>query len=417
MASLAEINPFSPESIEDPRAFWSAMRSERPVYEIPGTGFFAVSRYEDALYVLTNEEIFSSNQPPGMQTQPGPEIEEILKQGYPPANTLLTNDPPSHTRFRALVNKAFTPRRVAAMEPKIREIANQLVDGFIGDGRVELVSQFAVGLPLTVIADSLGVAREDMAKFKRWSDDSVAPLGGMITYERQIECARSLVEFQHYFAARLEERRAEPRDDMLTDLVNARLDGVEPLNVAELLNILQQLLVAGNETTTNLIASAMMILLRDPAQMAALRADSSLIPNFVEEALRLESPVTALFRVARIDTEVGGVKIPAGSRLAVIYGSANRDDSQFPGAERLDIRRENARTHLAFGQGVHFCIGAALARQEGKIAFETLLGRLKNIRFAAERNDFTHTPSFILRGLRELWLEFDPIQARIPAGA
>ena len=408
MASLSEINPFSPESIEDPRAFWSAMRTEQPVYEIPGTGFFAVSRYEDALYVLTNEDIFSSNQPPGMQAQPGPEIEEILKQGYPPANTLLTNDPPSHTRFRALVNKAFTPRRVAAMEPKIREIANKLVDGFIGDGPVELVSQFAVGLPLTVIADSLGVAREDMGKFKKWSDDSVAPLGGMISYERQIECARSLVEFQHYFAARLEERRGAPRDDMLTDLVNARLDGVEPLNVAELLNILQQLLVAGNETTTNLIASAMMILLRNPEQMAALRADHSLIPNFVEEALRLESPVTALFRVALVDTEVGGVRIPAGSRLAVIYGSANRDDAQFPGAERMDIRRDNARTHLAFGQGVHFCIGAALARQEGKIAFETLLGRLKNIRFAADRNDFTHAPSFILRGLKELWLEFEP---------
>src|SRR5215469_5489523 len=261
MAALAEINPFSPESNEDPRAFWAAMRTEQPVYQVPGTGFFAVSRYEDALHVLTSEDIFSSNEPPGMQAKPGPEIEEILKKGYPPANTLLTNDPPSHTRFRALVNKAFTPRRVAAMEPKIREIANKLVDGFIADGRVDLVSQFAVGLPLTVIADSLGVAREDMAKFKKWSDDSVAPLGGMISYERQIECARSLVEFQHYFAARLEERRAEPRDDMLTDLVNARLDGVEPLNVPELLNILQQLLVAGNETTTNLIAGAMMILL------------------------------------------------------------------------------------------------------------------------------------------------------------
>jgi len=407
MASLAEVNPFSLETIEDPRGFWSAMRTEQPVYQIPGSGFFAISRYEDALYVLTNEQIFSSHQPPGVQVPPGPEVEDILKQGYPTADTLLTNDPPSHTRFRALVNKAFSPRRVAAMEPKIRELANLLVDGFIGDGRVELVGQFAVGLPLTVIADSLGVPREDLDKFKRWSDDSVAPLGGMISHERQIECARSLVEFQHYFAARLEERRLAARDDLLTDLVNARLDGVEPLNVPEMLNILQQLLVAGNETTTNLIASAMMILLRSPQQMAALCADRSLIPNFVEEALRLESPVSALFRVTTVDAEVGGVKIPAGSRVAVIYASANRDDRHFPGADRMDIRRENARTHLAFGQGVHFCIGAALARMEGRIAFETLLGRMKNIRFMAGRNDFTHTPSFILRGLKGLWLEFD----------
>ena len=409
MPRLAEINPFSPESIEDPRAFWQAMRTEKPVYQVPGTGFFAISRYEDALHVLTNEEIFSSNQPPGMQMPPGPEIEEILKQGYPPANTLLTNDPPSHTRFRALVNKAFSPRRVATMEPKIREIANTLVDAFIGDGRVELVAQFAVGLPLTVIADSLGVARQDMEKFKKWSDDSVAPLGGMISYERQIECARSLVEFQHYFAARLEERRLEPRDDLLTDLLNARLDGMESLNLPEMLSILQQLLVAGNETTTNLIASAMMILLREPRQMAALGEDPSLISNFVEEALRMESPVSALFRVTKVDTEVGGVRIPAGSQIIVIYGSANRDDGQFPGADRMDIRRDNARTHLAFGQGVHFCIGAALARQEGRIAFETLLGRLNNIRLTPGRNDFTHTPSFILRGLKELWLEFEAV--------
>ena len=383
------------------------MRTEQPVYQVPGTGYFAISRYEDIMHVLTNEEIFSSNEPPGMQVEPGPEVAEILKQGYPPANTLLTNDPPSHTRFRALVNKAFSPRRVGGMEPKIREIANNLVDKFIGDHRVELVGQFAVGLPLTVIADSLGVAREDMDKFKKWSDDSVAPLGGMISYERQIECARSFVEFQHYFAARLEERRLEPRDDLLTDLVNARLDGVEPLNVPEMLNILQQLLVAGNETTTNLIASAMMILVRNPDQMTALRADHSLIPNFVEEALRLESPVSALFRVATIDTEVGGVKIPAGSRVIVIYGSGNRDDSQFPNAAQLDARRENTRTHLAFGQGVHFCLGAALARMEGRVAFEILLDRLKNIRFVPGRNDFSHTPSFILRGLKELWLEFD----------
>jgi cytochrome P450 len=408
MTALADINPFAPDTIEEPRPFWEAMRSEQPVYQIAGTGHFAISRYEDVLHVLSHEEIFSSKEPPGLQQPPGPEIEAILEDGYPPAHTLLSNDPPSHTRFRALVNKAFSARRVAGLEPQIRAIANHLIDRFIGDGRVELVSRFAVGLPLTVIADSLGVAREDLPKFKKWSDDSVAPLGGMISYQRQIECARSLVEFQRYFAARLEERRIGPRDDLLTDLVNARLAGVEPLNVPEMLNILQQLLVAGNETTTNLIASGMMLLLGNPTQMAALRADRSRIPNFVEEALRMESPVSALFRVTLIDTEVGGVKIPAGSRVIVIYGSANRDGRHFPDASRLNLERDNARSHLAFGQGVHFCIGAALARLESRIAFETLLARLPNLRFMADRNDFTHTPSFILRGLKELWIEFDP---------
>jgi len=405
--ALADFNPFSPETIEDPRAFWNALREECPVFEIPGAGF-VVSRYEDIAYVLNHEDIFSSNQPPGMEQPLIPEVEEILRQGYGIANTLLTNDPPSHTRFRALVNKAFSARRVAGLEPYVRTIANDLIDGFIRDERVELVSQFAVGLPLTVIADALGVAREDMDKFKRWSDDSVAPLGGMISHERRIECAGSLVEFQHYFAARLDERRAAPRDDLLSDLIAARLDGAAPLNTAEMLSILQQLLVAGNETTTNLIASAMLLLLHNPDQMAALREDPSLIPNFVEEALRMESPVSTLFRVTTCDAEIGGVRVPAGSRVAVVYGSGNRDDSHFPRADSMDVRRSNARSHLAFGQGIHFCLGAALARLEGKVAFETLLARMKNIRFVPDRNDFTHTPSFILRGLKELWLEFDP---------
>jgi cytochrome P450 len=230
----------------------------------------------------------------------------------------------------------------------------------------------------------------------------------MIGHERQLECARSYVEFQHYFAAKLEERRREPRDDLMTDLINARVDKIEPLSIPEMLSILNQLLIAGNETTTNLIASAMMLLLQHPGQMASVVADNSLIPNFVEEALRLESPVQGLFRTAKVDTEVGGVAIPAGSRLVVMYGSGNRDDAHFPDGERFDVHRPNARTHVGFGQGIHFCLGAILARLEGRVAFETLLTRLRNIRLAGGRNDLTHTPSFILRGLKELHLEFDP---------
>jgi len=407
MASLDKFNPLAAETAENPYEFRRALREEAPVYQVPGAGFFIVSRYEDVMYMLCNEDVFSSKIPPGRQEEPTPEINEILAQGYPAANTLLTNDPPSHTRFRALVNRAFSARRVATMATPVKTIANELIDRFAGDGRVELVNQFAVGLPLTVIADALGVQRADMDKFKRWSDDAVAPLGGMISYERRVECAHSLVEFQHYFAVQLHERRHEPRDDILTDLINARLYGVESLDTAEMLNILLQLLVAGNETTTNLIASGMMLLLKNPPQMASLASDASLIPNFIEESLRMESPVQQLFRQATIDTEIGGVKIPAGSIVAACYASANRDDAQFHDADSFNPRRDNARTHLAFGQGVHFCLGAALARLEARIAFELLLVRLKNIRLAPKLNDFRHVPSLILRGLRELHIEFD----------
>jgi cytochrome P450 len=407
MASVKDFNPLAPETVECPYHFYAAMRHEAPVYEVPGMGFYIVSKHADIERVLLDTERFSSKSGPGVRQQPPQDILDIWAKGWMPTNTLLTNDPPDHRRYRGLVNKAFTPRRVAEWEPTIRTITTELIDSFIDDGRVELVQQFAVPLPLTVIADALGVPREDMPKFKKWSDDAVAPLGGMISHEREIECAHSTVEFQHYFAAMLEERRVHPRDDFLTDLLLARLEGETPLNMGEMLNMLQQLLVAGNETTTNLIASAMMLLGQNPVQLKAVRADRSRIPNLIEEALRSESPVQGLFRMAKVDVEIGGVKIPAGSRVVVMYASGNRDDDRFAGAEQFDVCRANAKDHLAFGAGIHYCLGAPLARLEGKIAFELLLDRLTNIRFAPGKNDFTHTPSFILRGLKELHLEFD----------
>jgi cytochrome P450 len=407
MRRVSEFDPLAPETVQNPYPFYAALRREVPVYRVSGAGFFIVSRYEDCLYVLRHPEVFSSRAGPGFRRH-APELEEVMRQGYPPAEALLTSDPPQHTRYRKLVNKAFTPRRVASLEPTIRTIANELVDAFITDGEVELVRQFAVPLPLTVIADMLGVPRSDLPKFKRWSDDSVAPLGGLISLEREIECQRSIVEFQHYFAAALEERRTHPRDDLLTAILNARSDGEAPLSMSEMLTILQQLLVAGNETTTNLIASMMRLLLTHPDQLAKVQADRSLIPNMVEEALRLESPVQGLFRVATVDTEVGGVSIPAGSRLIVMYGSANRDEQVFRDPDQFDVTRENAGTHLAFGYGVHYCLGAALARLEASVAAEILLDRLPNVRLVPEKNRFTYTPSFILRGLQELHLAFDP---------
>ena len=385
MASVSQFNPMAPETVECPFPFYAAMREEAPVYRVPGLDFFIVSKYDDAMRVLRDPVTYSSRSGPGLRSEPDEEIMAIQREGWPPVDTLLTNDPPEHSRFRNLVNRAFSARRVQEMEPGIRKIANELIDGFIDDGRVELVKQYAYPLPMMVIADALGVPRSDRDKFKRWSDDSVEPLSGFITRERALECARSIVEFQHYFAAKLDERRREPRDDILTSLIDARIDGERPLDTAEMLGILQQLLVAGNETTTNLIGSGMMLLCQHPEQMAALRADPSLIPNFVEEALRLESPVQGLFRVATVETELGGVHIPAGSRLVVMYASANRDEEVYERSEEFDVCRSNAKTHL-----------------------ETLLGRLTNIRFAEGKNDFRHVPSFILRGLKQLHLEFDP---------
>lgn len=392
MKPISEYNPFAAETVENPFEFYAALREQAPVHEVPGL-FFLISRHDDVLEVLRQPLLFSSRSGPSL-TPPPPEVLEIVEQGYPQVPTLLTNDPPDHLRYRMRVSRAFAGRRVEVLEPQIRRVAHALIDDFAADGCVELVSRFAVPLPLTFIADQFGVPREDMALFKRWSDDSVAPLGGMLPAERQVECARSVLEFQRYFAKRIEEHRAAPRADM-----------------PELINILHQFLVAGNETSTNMIASAMMLLLRNPDQLAAVVADRSLIPNLVEETLRLESPVQGMLRTATDDTELAGVKIPSGSRVMLLYASANRDPHEFPDPDRFDVRRPNARHHLAFGRGEHFCVGAALARKEGVVAFECLLERLAHLRLPAGRNRFTHTPSFLLRGLEQLHIGFDSATA------
>jgi cytochrome P450 len=415
MSDITQQILVSPEVLECPYPFFERVRNEAPVHQTP-LGFWLVSRYDDVMAVVRDTERFSSNMRNSF-TAPAPsdELRAIQAEAYPSVNTLLTNDPPSHTQFRALVNKAFTPKRVAQLEGEIRQIANDLIDRWVASGHVELVSEFAVGLPLTVIADALGVDRADMPAFKRWSDDSVAPLSGMLSPERQLECARSRVEMQRYMAERCRERETDPRDDLLSDLVQARFDSGErageQLSMPELLNVIEQLLVAGNETTTKLIAAGMLALLEHPAQMTAVRADRSLIPNLVEEALRYESPVQMLPRVAKVDVEVGGVAVPAGSILMMMYGCANRDDARYPGAAAFDITRDNARTHLAFGQGPHFCPGAALARSEARIAFELLFDRCADWALDTSVDAPTHRElSMTLRGLSALHLTYTPIQ-------
>ena len=409
---ITKVNMVSPEVLECPYPYYERVREEAPVHQTP-LGFWAVSRYEDVLSVVRNPEMFSSlAQSNSFVTPPPPEVIEIAKQGYPRVNTLLSNDPPSHTQFRNLVNKAFLPKRVAQLEDSIRKIANDLIDAFINDGKVDLVEQFAVGVPLTVIADALGVDRADMPKFKKWSDDSVAPLSGMLTPERQIECAHSRIEFQKYMVDRVREREENLRDDLLSDLVQARFDSGERagegMTMAEMLDVIAQLLVAGNETTTKLIAAATLMLVENPEQMAKVRADHSLIPNLVEEALRMEAPVQMLPRFTKDDVEVGGVVIPKGSVVMAMYGCANRDGGKYPNPYMFDIERDNARTQLAFGQGPHFCVGAALARSEARIAFELLLSRLNNIALANVDTPTHRELSMTLRGLTNLHLTFTP---------
>jgi cytochrome P450 len=411
-SDITKANLVTPEVLECPYPYYQRVRDEAPVHQTP-LGFWAVSRYEDIMHMVRDPEHFSSQSVSNrVVAPPPPEVLEIEREGYRPVDTLLSNDPPSHTQFRTLVNKAFLPKRVAQLEDSIRTIANDLIDAFIDDGKVDLVTQFAIGVPLTVIADALGVDRKDMPKFKQWSDDSVAPLSGLLTPERQVQCARSRVEMQHYMAERVRERQANPKDDLLSDLVLARFDSGDRagdgLTMEEMQSVIAQLLVAGNETTTNLIAMGVYHLVQNPDQMAKVRANPALIPNLVEEALRLEAPVQMLPRRTTQDVSIAGVEIPKGSLCMAMYGSANRDDRKYPNPDAFDVERDNARTHMAFGQGPHFCPGAALARSEARIAFELLLSRIDNIAIAPVAEPTHRELSMTLRGLTALHLTFTP---------
>lgn len=404
MESLEQYNLFDPKVAENPFAYYAALREQAPVYKTP-LGFHLVSSHALCVEAMRDPERFSSRfaaaMGGGMGGASTPTHDDLPERPIPPTETLLTNDPPSHTRFRKLVNKAFSPNRVQRLDAYVNEIARNLVDGFAAERRIDLVERLAVPLPLTVIADQLGVPRSDMGDFKRWSDASVAPLGGMISKQEQIECARLVVELQHYLAERADERRRRPTDDLLSDLVHASVDGVSPLTTAEVVSVAQQFLVAGNETTTHLIAALMMYVLRDPAQLSLVRTRPELIANAVEEALRCETPVQGMWRVTTCDVELGGVMLQRGAFVMLRYAAANRDPAVFADPERFDVLRENAREHLSFGLGIHFCPGAALGRKEAAVALGSMLERFPKLALAPD-NDFSHHPSMLLRGLRRL---------------
>ncbi len=418
--SLLDLFDLDPDALRCPHEVWRPVRDAGPVHWVEETGHFVVTRYDDILAVVRDPETFSSRLPTGPHAgqrllqrmgelaASKPEIAELLARSgrEDRSATLLSADPPEHQRQRLLVNQAFTPRRVRQLEDEIRALTERLIDDFIADGRVELVTRFAVPLPLTVIAGALGVPDHDLAEFKRWSDDLVVPVGDHDPPAARVEAfIRSNAEFNDYFSVKLDERRADPQDDLITDVVQARLDGDE-LTQNEMLAMLQQFLVAGNETTTKLLTYLVLWLAEDPELQERVRSDSELIPGLVEEVLRLETPVQGLYRTANVDTEIAGVAIPEGSHVMCVYASGNRDEERFPEADQLDPERSNCRQHLAFGQGPHYCIGANLARSEARIATEILLRRLHDIRLVTDAPEMVAEPSYVLHGLKELHVEF-----------
>jgi len=412
-ADLSQFDPFDAEALQCPHAAYQRMRTEAPVLFLERLGMFMVTRNDLVQQVLRDPATFSSRfgGPATPMSGGGGGNDPValaVAEGYPRVSTMLTEDPPEHTRFRALVTKAFTPKAVAGLEPFVRQIVNDLLDAWGQRTEVEFVSEFAVPLPVKAIATMLGVPEDRYPDVKRWSDAFIAGIGTIQTTEERVASERTVNEFQHFFAGELERRRTHATDDLLTHLLQARIDepGVDPrpLDVPEILSILSQLMTAGNETTTKLLSEAMRLLGDQPGEWAALRADPGRADRVVEEALRLSSPTQGMFRRVRRDTELGGVALPKGSMLIVVFGAANRDTEVFgDDAEAFVPDRANAREHLAFGKGVHFCIGAALTRLEARVALEELARRLPAFELS-ERNDFAYFPSILLRGLSALHL-------------
>jgi len=407
----ADFDFFSPEVIESPYEFYEAIRREAPVYQLPGTEIYMLSRWDDIRQVNRDTETFSNNFQDLLKgPEPSAEAAAIYESGYEQPPTLLTLDPPEHKVFRSLINKVFSARRVEKMRDYIEQVVDELIDDFIDKGECEFVHDFATPLPVYVIADQLGVPRKDLRRIKMWSDAFASRLGGLATPEEEVENARLIVEYQHYLAKIIEDRRANPQDDMISDLANNTIkhaDGERLMSVEELLSMIEQLLVAGNETTTSATTGGLLSLIQLSDQLQVLPDDPGMIENAVEEILRLESPSAGLWRVVTKDTEIQGVAIPKGSLLQLRYAAANRDEKVFDDPERMDVCRKNADDHIAFGYGTHFCPGAFLGRKEMQVAFERLLHRLTNIRLAEEKNDLTHWPNMVLRGLKELHITFD----------
>jgi cytochrome P450 len=409
--------------LRDPYPFFHLLRAQQAPVQEPDYGVYLVSRYHDVVEVLRQPEAFSSVL---VATAPYVDlpcpVDDLARwrAEHPFGDKILSNDPPDHTRHKKLINRFFTPRRVAELEPRIRAITDEIIDSFVDRGEVEFVTEFAHMLPRLVVGELIGVPQEDNARFKEFfgkrlevmAETAADPVAGFA--RRTGEENEGITEDQflrEYFVRAITERRNRPSGDIMSDLAAARFPDGEQLPVESIVSMIALLYAAGGDANTpELMTNSMLVLLRHPDVMESLRADRSLIEPFIEEVLRFDNPVLGDFRVATRDMTVAGVPIPKGAKLMVLFSSANHDESQFADPDRFDLYREARMTHLSFGHGAHFCPGASLARLEGRIAVEHLLARLDNIRMADDA-PVPYVPSVIQRIPIRVPLRFDAVGA------
>lgn len=410
-AQPESMNPRHPSNVQNPYPLFSWLREEAPVHWSDSMRSWIVTRYDDVMHVLQEPLVFSADrfrklgddftsQRPAVQA-----VREVLKQWF------VYQDPPDHTRTRALLHNTFTPGRLDRIRPRIQSIVDGLFDTIDDTGEMDFIQNFAFPLPATVISLMMGVPAEDIDDIKIWSDQMNAYIGGDQGGDQDnfAVAGAGVTAMSKYFRNLLEQRKSKPGDDLIS-LMMAAEEGGSILSDDEIVANCLLLMFAGHETTTNLLGNGLYHLLRHPDQYALLRKNPGLVPSAVEEFLRYDGPVPGIIKVASQDTELNGQTIRKGEMVMIFLSSANRDDRQFPDPDRLDIAREPNR-HIAFGYGIHFCLGAPLARLEGQITFDTLMRRYSHLELAEE--DLPWHPLIFLRGLKHLPIAFHPAnQAR-----
>jgi cytochrome P450 len=370
---------FADDNVADPYPLYRRTREQAPVHYAEAFGVWVISRYEDVRRVVMDPMRFSSAFRVRTPSLPAPGVPEILAEGLPEVPALINEDPPMHRRTRELVARAFNPERVAALAPRVTGFVEELVDGFASRRRADLMAELATPLPLRVLCELIGLPVADLPRIRAWSEQVAVLVSVGAGPEEQRAGARASVEFERYLAAKIATRRDAGRDDLLTALAAPPAGGV-PLTEAELVSLLISLIFAGQETTAHLIGSALVLLLRRPRLWASLDGNPDLVAAVVEETLRYDGPMQGVFRRAVFDVQVGGVTIPAGARVFAAFGSADRDAGVYADPEEFAPGRPGSEPHLAFGRGIHFCLGAALARIQAQTAVRVLRRRIPALR-------------------------------------
>ncbi|HET9078149.1 MAG TPA: cytochrome P450 [Acidimicrobiales bacterium] len=409
-AGPADIDLFDPAVQEDWYPTYDWLRSNSPVWQLPGTRTFFLTRYEDVTHVLRRPDLFRRGQGDDTPVKSRPTRSAAIyeQRGWPPRLPLAI-DPPDHRRYRELVDPFFSNQGAARRRELIERVTNDLIDGFCAGGRCEFVREFALPLPVQIITVLLGFDVADIPELKAWSEAWVLPFRGPLSEEEEIWVAERRVEFQHHIHDTIEQKRRRPDDSVISYLANdARFGGERPLEDGEIIGMIDHLYIGGNETTTFALTSGLWLLLSVPGVYDAVRRERTKVRNLVEEVLRLESPTQGLPRVAARDTDIGGVPIPAGATVHLRYAAANRDPEMFPDPEVLDLTRPNSARHVAFSLGETHCPGAGLSRLEQVVALEALVDRLPDLHLLPG-NDFKHHSNFTLRAMKELHIGFTPV--------